>query len=91
MCRRWELQSGFGHHPLGAWLDNTNEALAMMLRPGNTGSNTAADHLTVLDRALAQIPDRWRSKPILIRADGAGYPHVLIAALAEQQLEFSVG
>ena len=63
----------------------------MVLRPGNAGSNTAADHLTVLDRALAQIPDRWRSKPILIRADGAGYSHARIAALAEQQLQFSVG
>ena len=88
---RGNFKGGFGHHPLGAWLDNTNEALAMILRPGNAGSNTAADHLTVLDQALLQIPDRWRSKKVLIRADGAGYSHALIAALAEQQLEFSVG
>jgi len=82
---------GFGYHPLGAWLDNTNEALAAVLRPGNAGSNTAADHLTVVDQALAQLPDRWRSKPILIRADGAGYSHALISALSAQGLEFSVG
>ncbi len=63
----------------------------MMLRPGNTGSNTAADHLTVLDQALTQIPDRWRSKRVLIRADGAGYSHGLIAALSAQQLQLSVG
>ena len=88
---RGNFKGGFGHHPLGAWLDNTNEALAMILRPGNAGSNTAADHLTVLDQALLQIPDRWRSKKVLIRADGAGYSHALIAALAEQHLEFSVG
>jgi len=88
---RGNFKGGFGHYPLGAWLDNTNEALAMVLRPGNAGSNTAADHLTVLDRALSQIPDRWRSKPFLIRADGAGYSHALVTALAEQQLEFSVG
>jgi len=88
---RGNFKGGFGHHPLGAWLDNTNEALAMVLRPGNAGSNTAADHLAVLDRALSQIPDRWRSKPFLIRADGAGYSHALVTALAEQQLEFSVG
>ena len=31
-----------------------------MLRPGNAGSNTAADHVTVIDRALAQIPDDAR-------------------------------
>ena len=85
------FKGGFGHHPLGAWLDNTNEALAMLLRPGNAGSNTATDHLTVLEHALAQIPDRWRSKKVLIRADGAGYSHALITALSEQGLGFSVG
>ena len=41
--------------------------------------------------ALAQLPDRWRHKPILFRADGAGYSHALIAALSQQGLEFSVG
>ena len=85
------FKGGFGHHPLGAWLDNTNEALAMLLRPGNAGSNTAADHLIVLEHALAQIPDRWRSKKVLIRADGAGYSHALITALSSQGLSFSVG
>jgi len=88
---RGNFKGGFGYHPLGAWLDNTGEALAALLRPGNAGSNTAADHLTVVDQALAQLPDRWRSTPILIRADGAGYSHALIAALSEQGLEFSVG
>ncbi len=58
-----DFKGGFGYHPLGAWLDNTNEALAAVLRPGNAGSNTAADHLTVIDQALAQLPDRWRSDP----------------------------
>ena len=47
---------GFGFHPLGAWLDATGEQLAMLLRPGNAGSGTAADHVTVLDAALAQLP-----------------------------------
>ena len=85
------FKGGFGYHPLGAWLDNTNEALAALLRPGNAGSNTAADHLAVVEAALSQLPDRWRSKPILIRADGAGYSHALISALSQQGLEFSVG
>ena len=88
---RGNFKGGFGHHPLGAWLDNTNEALAMLLRPGNAGSNTATDHLAVLEQALTQIPDRWRSKKVLIRADGAGYSHALISALSQQGLEFSVG
>jgi len=85
------FKGGFGYHPLGAWLDNTGEALAAVLRPGNAGSNTAADHLTVIDMALAQLPGRWRDKPILVRADGAGYSHALIAAFSAQGLEFSVG
>jgi len=41
---------GFGHHPLAAFVDHgqagTGEPLAVQLRPGNAGSNTAADHLT---------------------------------------------
>jgi len=80
-----------GSTPSGRRLDNTGEALAALLRPGNAGSNTAADHLTVMDWALTQLPDRWRSKPILIRADGAGYFYALIIALSQQGLEFSVG
>jgi len=40
---RGNFKGGFGYHPLGAWLDNTGEALAAVLRPGNAGSNTAAD------------------------------------------------
>ena len=66
-------KGGFGYHPLMAFLDNTGEALAGVLRPGNAGSNTAADHITVTDAALAQIPDAQRyGQPILVRADGAG-------------------
>ncbi len=88
-CPR-ELQRRVRSSPLGAWLDNTGEALAMVLRPGNAGSNTAADHLTVPELALSQVPDRWGSKKVLIRADGAGYSHAVITALSAQQLEFSV-
>ena len=38
------------------YVDETREALGGLLRPGNAGSNTAADHRTVLDLALEQIP-----------------------------------
>ena len=37
-------KKGYGFHPLGAWLANTRECLAMLLRPGNAGSNTFTDH-----------------------------------------------
>jgi hypothetical protein len=67
------FKGGFGYHPLLAFLDNTGEALAGVLRPGNAGANTAADHIEVTDLALAQVPDADRhGTPILIRADGAG-------------------
>jgi hypothetical protein len=45
----------YGFHPLLAYLDRPDvsggEALAGLLRPGKAGSNTAADHVTVLDMA----------------------------------------
>jgi hypothetical protein len=41
------------------------------LRAGNVGFNTAANHNTVLDAALTQIPDEHRrGKPILVPAVG---------------------
>ena len=36
--------------------DATGEMLSGLLRPGNAGANTAADHVTVLDQAIAQLP-----------------------------------
>jgi hypothetical protein len=39
------FRSGYGFHPLGAWLADTAESLAMLLRPGNAGSDTFAGHL----------------------------------------------
>ena len=66
----------FGFHPLAAWCANTSECLAMLLRPGNAGSNTVADHLTVLADALAQIPGSSAAK-LLIRVDRAGATHGL--------------
>ncbi len=70
----------FGFHPLLCFLDGSGEALAGMLRPGNAGSNTAADHITVLSQALQQIPDSYRyGSPILIRSDSAGSSHEFLA------------
>ena len=71
------FKSGYGFHPLGAWCANTAESLAMLLRPGNAGSNTFADHLAVLTAAIRQIPSRMRSR-LLVRVDGAGASHELI-------------
>jgi hypothetical protein len=87
---------GFGHHPLAAWCDNTGEALAGMLRRGGAGSNTAADHLTVLDEAIAAVPPRHRRR-LMVTCDGAGASHALITRLDQlasrpgHQLIYSVG
>src|SRR5204862_931704 len=63
----------FGYHPLFCFLDGTREALSGLLREGRAGSNTTSDHITVLDQALAQVPDAHRhGTPILIRSDSAG-------------------
>jgi len=87
----------WGYHPLLAFCDNTREAFAGMLRAGNAGSNTAADHLEVLDAALGQIPEEFRhGYPILIRTDGAGSTQALLAHIGDLpkslvNAEFSVG
>jgi hypothetical protein len=73
-------KKGYGFHPLAAWAANTRECLAMLLRPGNAGSNTFTDHRDVLAAALRQVPARFRGK-ILVRVDGAGASHELIKHL----------
>ena len=74
------FKSSFGFHPLATWCANTGECLAMLLRPGNAGANTASDHIHVLTRALDQIPNSSRAK-LLIRVDGAGATHDLLEHL----------
>lgn len=82
----------FGFHPLLCYLDNTSEPLAGMFRPGNAGSDSAADHIAVLDEALAQIPSPYReTQPILARADSAGGSHEFVDALRERGVRFTVG
>jgi len=34
--------------------------LAVVLRPGNAGSNTVADHVEVLTPAIPQVPATYR-------------------------------
>jgi Transposase DDE domain group 1 len=85
-------KGGYGFHPLQVYLDETREALGGLLRPGNAGSNTAEDHKTVIDRALAQIPAEYvQSSEILVRADTAGATHGLVDYCREARMRFSVG
>jgi hypothetical protein len=93
------FKRGFGFHPLCAFLDHgaagTGEPLQILLRPGNAGSNTAQDHITVVRAALQQLPGhRPGTRPgrkVLVRIDGAGSTHALLAWMAGQRLAYSVG
>jgi hypothetical protein len=86
----------FGFHPVTAWADHgpdgNGEPLAIMLRPGNAGSNTAADHVGAARLALAQLPRRLRGR-VLIRADSGGGTHEFLNWLTARSrpLHYSVG
>ena len=93
------FKRGFGFHPLCAFVDHgaagTGEPLQILLRPGNAGSNTAKDHITVVKAALKQLPGhRTGTRPgrkVLIRIDGAGSTHALLDWMSVQRLAYSVG
>jgi hypothetical protein len=89
------FKRGFGFHPLCAFLDHgpdgTGEPLAILLRPGNAGSNTATDHIAVIRQALAQLPNKRPGRKVLIRTDGAGGTKQLIEWLTGRRLSYSVG
>ncbi|MFJ4501451.1 IS1380 family transposase [Streptomyces sp. NPDC088864] len=88
----------YGHHPLTGFVDHgpggTGEPVAALLRPGNAGLNTAADHVTATRLALAQLPKEYRrGRRTLIRTDSAGGTHTFVAWLAKpgRWLSYSVG
>lgn len=88
----------FGHHPLMGFVDHgsggAGEPVAGLLRPGNAGSDTAADHITTAQLALAQLPKKYRrGRQTLIRTDSAGGTHEFAAWLAKRGrwLSYSVG
>jgi len=85
------FKGGYGHHPLLCYLDDTGEAPAGILRPGNAGSNTASDHKLVLDLALGQLDRRALEGEILVRGDGAGSTHGLTVYCREGGMRFSFG
>jgi hypothetical protein len=81
----------YGFHPLAAFADHGTgaggEALAILLRAGNAGSNTASEHIEVTALALAQLPR------VLIRTDSGGGTHDFLTWLASpsRRLHYSVG
>jgi hypothetical protein len=82
---------GFGFHPLLCYEATSEEALAGVLRPGNAGANTAADHVEVLDLALAQLPEAAVGPDVLVRADSGGATHAILDHVAARGHRFSVG
>jgi hypothetical protein len=77
-------KGGWGFHPMFCFADATGEALSGLLRPGNAGANTVADHLLVLDAAVAQLPaaialghhvgddESLVARELVVRTDSAG-------------------
>jgi len=84
-------KGGFGFFPLLCYLSETGEPLAGILRPGNAGANTAADHFEVLQLALEQLPARDLEREILVRADIGGRTHAFTQDCRDAGIRFSVG
>jgi hypothetical protein len=88
---------GYGYHPIFVYLDETHEALAAKLRTGSAGANTAADHIELLEAAIAQLPVSTRADDsesgvdVLVRADSAGATHGFVNAIVRKGFELSIG
>lgn len=74
----------------------TGEVLAVRLRPGNKGANSAADHISILHEALAQLPDQFYDQngeligeKILVRTDSAGASRQFLKHLHDLGIQFS--
>ncbi len=97
-CAAPTFKRGYGFHPLLAFIDHgtdgTGEPAAALLRPGNAGSNTAADHKRVLHDALEQLP--WQpgyrvGRKVLVRTDAGGGTHEFLSYCHARRLQYSIG
>jgi len=84
------LCSFIGHGRYG-----TGESLAMVLRPGNAGSNTVVDGIAVITAVLAELPGHRpgirAGHKVPIRTDGAGSSYAVPSRMVSQRLTYSVG
>jgi hypothetical protein len=95
-------KGGFGFGPMLCFADATGEALAARLRPGNAAANNAADHLAVLDDAIAQLPAAVATghrdgdsaegveRAVVVRADSAGATAGFVAGCRDRNIGFAV-
>lgn len=90
-------KKGYGFHPLLAFIDHgqpgCGEPAGELLRPGNAGSNTAADHIRLVKTLLSGLPGGKArpGKSVLIRTDTAGGTHDFLEFLTKRRLSYSVG
>ena len=86
------FKRGFGFHPLLAYLDESREALAGLLRPGNAGANTASDHIKIVGLVLAQLPEQTvEHARIVVRTDSAAATHAFTDELRALDINFVMG
>lgn len=96
------FKHGYGFHPMFCFADLTGEALGAVLRPGNATANTIADHVAVLDQAIAQLPASiaeghrpgddasMAERSIVVRCDSAGCTEGFLAACHDRNVSFLV-
>jgi hypothetical protein len=87
-------RSGFGFHPMLAYLDESHEALAGVLRGGGAPAHSAQAQIDVLDLALAQLPQPVVADldtEIVMRIDSAGAAGALCQAAQDANIGFLVG
>lgn len=96
------FKGGFGFHPMFCFADATGETLAGLLRPGNAGANTVADHVDVLDQAISQLPTPIArghragndaaavEREVVVRADSAGCTEGFLTACRARNVGFYV-
>jgi hypothetical protein len=88
------FKKGFGFAPMCAFVDHgahgTGETLVVDLRPGKASPWNSSDHLTTLDAALAQLPERERGQ-VLVRADTGACSKVFLHRITDAGLEYSIG
>ncbi|GAA0202593.1 hypothetical protein GCM10009526_26530 [Glutamicibacter creatinolyticus] len=70
--------------------------MAVLLRPGNTGANSAKDHIEVLSQALAVLPDDFYDEhgvligeKLLVRTDSAGASREFLNHLDSLGIQFA--
>ena len=85
---------GFGFAPMCAFVDHgehgTGETLAVDLRPGKASPWNSADHISILDTALAQLPETERGQ-VLVRADTGAASKAFLWHITDAGLEYSIG